>query len=192
MSFRSSNWDGPEDVDAAFAEIVAELEREGLGRGVAGDEEESASASSPPTTPADQAPSSSAAPTPSAPATESENAEPEQPANTDESIADDTAWNLVPAEGESDRTTPDPTESDEHYVPPEPPPLPRLRAGTIFGVLLLVVGVLLLVAPGLVALAPHIGTPIALVCLAAGIAWLVIRMRKGPPSDSDWDDGAQV
>jgi len=35
-------------------------------------------------------------------------------------------------------------EEDGHFVPPEPPPLPRLRAGTLFGILLLAIGVLLL------------------------------------------------
>ncbi|HEY3611398.1 MAG TPA: hypothetical protein VGL06_28150, partial [Pseudonocardiaceae bacterium] len=142
--------DGPEDVDAAFAEIVADLEREGIGSSVVED---------------DVAPVAPVAPSRDEP--------------TGWRVPDVTWVDAVEAE------------EDDHFVPPEPPPLPRLRAGTLFGILLLAVGVLLLAGPQLIGLAPRVATPLSLVSLAAGIGWLVLRTRRGPP-DSDRDDGAQV
>jgi hypothetical protein len=144
---RPGGSDGPEDVDAAFAEIVADLEREGIGSSVVEDDV-------PPVAPA-----------------------PEEP----------TGWR-VPNVTWIDAVE---AEEDGHFVPPEPPPLPRLRAGTLFGILLLAIGVLLLAGPQLIGLAPRVATPLSLVSLAAGIGWLVLRTRRGPP-DSDRDDGAQV
>jgi hypothetical protein len=142
---RPGGSDGPEDVDAAFAEIVADLEREGIGSSVVEDDV-------PPVAPARDEP---------------------------------TGWRVP------DVTWIDAVEAEEdgHFVPPEPPPLPRLRAGTLFGILLLAIGVLLLAGPQLIGLAPRVATPLSLVSLAAGIGWLVLRTRRGPP---DSDDGAQV
>jgi hypothetical protein len=160
VSRRPNGSDGPEDVDAAFAEIVAELEREGLGAAVAEEEERHVERSAP------------------------------------EQTQDQAVWR--PSDGDWDPTADDPPEVDaasveeDHFVPPEPPPLPRLRPGTIFGMLLLVIGVVLLAAPGALGLAPRIGTPLALVSLATGIGWLMLRMRQGPPPGSGWDDGAQL
>ncbi|HEY8374048.1 MAG TPA: hypothetical protein VIL00_15010 [Pseudonocardiaceae bacterium] len=142
MSGRIPEHDGPEDIDAAFAEIVADLEREGGLNWPSLDETETETETS-------------------------QAAEPE-PTNRREEADDD------------------------HFVPPEPPPLPPLRAPTVAALLLVGVGVLLLVVPGLVGLAPRIGTPLGLIALSAGIGWLVLRARQGPPPDSGWDDGAQV
>jgi hypothetical protein len=143
---RPGGSDGPEDVDAAFAEIVADLEREGIGSSVVED-------AVPPVAPARDEP---------------------------------TGWRVP------DVTWVDAIEAEEdgHFVPPEPPPLPRLRAGTLFGILLLAIGILLLAGPQLIGLAPRVATPLSLVSLAAGLGWLVLRTRHRPPSDHD--DGAQV
>jgi hypothetical protein len=156
---RPGGSDGPEDVDAAFAEIVASLEREGLGASVVEEDE-----------------------------LYHRTVEPETPAQ-DLSTGPDkpTGWRTPETEWD-----PDAVAEDEHFVPPDPPPLPRLRPGTVFGILLLAVGILLLAGPNLIGLEPRIATPLALVSLAAGIGWLVLRMRQGPPPDSDWDDGAQL
>lgn len=156
MSRRPGGSDGPEDVDAAFAEIVADLEREGLGASLVDDDL--------------IAPD----PTPTAPPPDTTATEP-------------AGWRLPDTEWDTD-----PVVEDEHYVPPEPPPLPRLRPGTLFGILLLAIGVLLLAGPNLIGLAPRIATPLALISMAAGIGWLVMRMRQGPPPDSGWDNGAQL
>lgn len=154
MTRRPGGSDGPEDVDAAFAEIVADLEREGLGSALVEEHDRDTELLDPTPQP-----------------------EPEKPAG----------WRMPETEWD-----PDAVADDEHFVPPEPPPLPRLRPGTIFGILLLAVGVLLLAGPNLIGLAPRVATPLALVALAAGIGWLVLRMRQGPPPDSGWDDGAQL
>jgi hypothetical protein len=87
---------------------------------------------------------------------------------------------------------PDAVAEEEHFVPPDPPPLPRLRKGTVFGIVLLAIGIFLLAGPSLIGLEPRIATPLALISMAAGIGWLVLRMRQGPPPDSGWDDGAQL
>jgi hypothetical protein len=156
MTGRSGGSEGPEDVDAAFAEIVAGLEREGLG------------------------------------ARWSELLGPDAGEREDRRPADDQdtsnppgrAWAATPAAEE-------PADED-HYVPPEPPPFPRLRAGTIVALVLFGIGVLLLAAPGLIGIAPRVATPLALIALSCGIGWLVLRMRSGPPTDSGPDDGAQL
>ena len=162
MTRRPGGSDGPEDVDAAFAEIVADLEREGLGASLIEDDEVDVSLVDPILPPA-----------------VTREPEADKPA----------AWRAPETEWD-----PDAIAEDEHFVPPEPPPLPRLRPGTIFGIVLLAVGVFLLAGPNLIGLAPRIATPLALVSLAAGIGWLVLRMRQGPPSgpDSGWDNGAQL
>jgi hypothetical protein len=154
MDARRDSTDGPEDVDATFAEIVASLERDGVG--------------------ADWP---------------DQSAFPEVP-------DDDLVETEMRPEGqprvaavEPDAVDDDP---DDHFVPPDPPPLPALRPGTIAALLLMVVGVVLLVVPGLFGLDSRLGTPLALVTLCAGIGWLLLRMRQGPPPDSGWDDGAQI
>ncbi|MEO9134771.1 MAG: hypothetical protein ABI301_07225 [Jatrophihabitantaceae bacterium] len=82
----------------------------------------------------------------------------------------------------------EPTWLDEqHYVPPVPPPIPRLSAPTIMAVLLLTVSILLLVLGGELGL-PSKLTMLLGVCgvlLSAGI--LVMRLRENRDED---DDGA--
>lgn len=81
---------------------------------------------------------------------------------------------------------------DGHYVPPEPPPLPTLRPRTFGGLAVLGAGVLLLLAPSVLDLSEQVGTPLGLLTLTGGFVWLAIGLRSGPPSDSGWDDGAQL
>ena len=167
--------DGPEDVDAAFAEIVAGLEREGLGSFL--NEEEPVIDSVDSVDSADSANSGPKPPTePAAGAT--------QAAATTESPGWRTAdreWDWASASDE------------EHYVPPEPPPFPKPHAGTVAGMLLIAVGLLLLIVPTIIGLGTRIGTPLGLVALAAGIGWLVLRIRQGnPPDHGDRGDGAQI
>jgi hypothetical protein len=81
---------------------------------------------------------------------------------------------------------------DDHFVPPEPPPLPRLGPPALFGLGLIGLGLVLLVAPGLIVSEPY-GLPLGLVCLASGLGWLVLRLWPDPPDrDRDDDDGAVV
>ncbi|WP_433270105.1 hypothetical protein ACQPZF_08830 [Actinosynnema sp. CS-041913] len=151
MNSRRDSTDGPEDVDATFAEIVAGLEREGVGKTWPDDEAE---------------------------AQDDDEAEPAKPTRPEGQPA------VATAEEDPD------DDPDDHFVPPEPPPLPALRAGTIAALVLIAVGVVLLVVPSLFGLAPRIGTPLALIVLCSGVGWLVLRIRNGPPPDSGWDDGA--
>ena len=82
---------------------------------------------------------------------------------------------------------------DEHYVPPDPPPLPRLDPVTkgawaaLFG------------GPGYLLLAVLLGWVVpswaafcAVAAFVGGFATLVVRMAERPPGDSGPDDGAVV
>lgn len=152
MDSRRDSTDGPEDVDAAFAEIVASLERDGMG------------ANWPDPPEFDSTPDST-------------------PDPADEPVAAG-----IRPEGQPRVSAPEP--EDEHFVPPEPPPLPRLRAGTIAALVVIVIGLVLLVVPQLFGLSTQVSVPTALVVLCGGVGWLVLRIRPGPPPDSGWDDGA--
>ncbi|SHF40499.1 hypothetical protein [Streptoalloteichus hindustanus] len=181
MTGRTPSQDGPEDVDAAFAEIVADLEREGGLRWP--DEAE-----------LDQRPDRPVRPDAASPDAAGAVDRPGGGVGTaPEPPAPSTVSGQGMARGASPEAGSPPADSpDDHYVPPEPPPLPPLRAPTVGALALLVVGVLLLVVPSLVGLSHQLAMPLALIALTSGIAWLVLRMRQGPPPDSGWDDGAQV
>lgn len=149
--------DRPEDVDAAFAAIVADLEREGLGANVESD----------PGPPTEELPQASA-PAPQA------------------AVEPATAWRGNDTDWDWSWST-----DDEHYIPPEPPPLPRLRPMTIVALILVVTGVVLLLSPSLIGLDPRIATPISLLSLVCGFGLLFLRIRR-TPSDTGDDNGAQV
>jgi hypothetical protein len=168
--------DGPDDVDAAFAEIVAGLARDGVTPDWPQHDEgnEPPAGHTPTATALSGRPPSSDVDSPRATGQQPSETEPDQ----------------QPAK--STRGPDRPPSEEDHFVPPEPPPLPRLRRGTVMGLALLVLGLLLLVAPGLLGLASRISTPLALVAITGGIGWLVLRIRQGPPPDSGWDDGAQL
>ena len=80
---------------------------------------------------------------------------------------------------------------EDHFEPPEPPPLPVPQPRTVGGVALLTVGVLLLVAPQLLSLDQALATPLGLLALIAGIGALVFGRRCSPPLEG-WDDGARL
>jgi hypothetical protein len=152
--------DRPEDVDAAFAAIVADLEREGVGS-VLPDLDDDAEETKPAQEPQ---PKPQAGPPPA-------------------------AWRGQETEWDWTWGT-----DDEHYIPPEPPPLPRLRPLTLVALALIVAAMVLLVLPGVIGLDPRIGTPIALVALICGGGMLLLRVRQSPRKQDDdgRDDGAQI
>jgi hypothetical protein len=87
----------------------------------------------------------------------------------------------------------DPTD-DEHFVPPEPPPLPRLGPPALVGLGLIGLGLVLLLVPGWIIPEPY-GLPLGLVSLASGLGWLVLRLWPDSPSrggDGDGDDDGAV
>lgn len=84
---------------------------------------------------------------------------------------------------------------DQHFVPPDPPPLPRLRGRTSFALILLVLGVLAMARPSLLAVAPDVVLVLGLLLVMAGLALLIsgLRARSADPDGGDgWDDGARL
>jgi hypothetical protein len=83
---------------------------------------------------------------------------------------------------------------DEHFVPPEPPPLPRLGPPAFVGLTLMALGLVLVVVPGWMGVPDPYGLPLGLVGMAAGLGWLVLRLWPDPPDrgDDGDDDGAVV
>ncbi|WP_410653383.1 hypothetical protein [Amycolatopsis sp. cmx-4-54] len=158
--------DGPEDVDATFAEIVADLRAEGVG--LFPDEE----LEKPAEKPAEKTPRP-----------EQPDAEPEPGWRGGGTSWDKTLFEDDPA-GSSD--------DEGHFVPPEPPPLPRPRKGAFIVLLFFVLGLLLLIAPNLIGMGTRLGTPLGILALATAIALLLLRVRQGPPPGADPNNGAQV
>ncbi|RSN63065.1 hypothetical protein DMH01_10655 [Amycolatopsis sp. WAC 04182] len=158
--------DGPEDVDATFAEIVADLRAEGVG--LFPDEE----LEKPAEKPAEKTPRP-----------EQPDAEPEPGWRGGGTSWDKTLFEDDPA---------GPGDDEGHFVPPEPPPLPRPRKGAFIVLLFFVLGLLLLIAPNLIGMGTRLGTPLGILALATAIALLLLRVRQGPPPGADPNNGAQV
>ncbi|GAB3584604.1 hypothetical protein GCM10027445_61010 [Amycolatopsis endophytica] len=153
----------PEDVDATFAAIVADLRAEGVG--LIGDDVETER-------------------TPARPESEKP-AEPEKPSAEASWRGGGTAWEDTVL---GDDPSPEPAGDEEHYVPPEPPPLPRPGKGAFVVLLFFVAGLLLLIVPGVVGISTTVATPLGILALATAIALLLLRVKQGPPDG----DGAQV
>jgi hypothetical protein len=154
--------DRPEDVDAAFAAIVADLEREGLGSDLSDLDDSDTSTSS--------------------------DAEKDAPGPAAQASPPPAAWRGQEAEWDWSWGA-----EEDHYVPPDPPPLPRLRPLTVVALVLIAAAVVLLVLPGVIGLDARIGTPIALIALTGGGAMLLLRVRATPkPPEDGRDDGAQI
>jgi hypothetical protein len=90
--------------------------------------------------------------------------------------------------------------AEEHFVPPEPPPLPRLGPPILVGLTLIVLGLVLVTFPGWVGVPQVYGLPLGLVAIASGLGWLVLRLWPdssdgSPPiylDDPDDPDGGAV
>ena len=169
MSARRDNADGPEDIDAAFAEIVAGLEDET------------------PRWPDDLDPGAS---TTGSSGTSGPGTAPRATTNPRDWTPTDGPTSLDGGSSGSGKRG-EPGEDEEgHFEPGEPPPLPAPRAGTVGGFALIGVGLLLLLVPGLVGTGAAVALPAGLIAISGGICWLLFRLRQGP-TQSD-DDGAQV
>jgi len=82
--------------------------------------------------------------------------------------------------------------ADEHYIPPEPPPLPPVPKATRWAWLALIAGAVVLIVPA--ALGHSVGGGISVLSVLAivgGFGTLVWRMRDSPRDDGP-DDGAVV
>jgi hypothetical protein len=84
-------------------------------------------------------------------------------------------------------------DDDEHFVPPEPPPLPRVTGGMLIVGLFFAIGLVLLIAPGVLGIGKVVATPLGILALAAGLGFLLLRARDdNRPPGSDPGTGAQV
>lgn len=164
---RHGNTDGPEDIDARFAEIVADLE----GEVSWGDWPEQQGERS-----TDDASTPRTEQRTGAGGSEEETAA-HGPREQAEHPAGPRDW--VPGE-----------EDEGHYEPPEPPPLGAPRPRTVGGFAIILLGFLLLAVPGLLGAGSTVALPLGLVAISGGIAWLLFGLRQGP-KDVD-DDGAQL
>ncbi len=175
----------PEDVDAAFAAIVAEWAGSDAPRWPEVDGDGPSSGIGLATPPQGQPeahperrPGDLFAEGPDAPTIppDTTRARPRRP----EADGPPPAWR-EPTSGPTDPTRPGPA---DHFVPPEPPPLPRIGMSSLLGLLLLVVGVVLLALPALVGgeLA-GLGIVPGLLAMAAGLGWLVVGMRRSSDDD---------
>ena len=84
----------------------------------------------------------------------------------------------------------EPDDVEEHYVPPAPPPLPRLAGATIFALLVLIAGIGLLLFGGYLNLGGDVTFLLGIAGILLGAGLLVMRLRERP-ADED-DDGAIV
>ncbi|MER6877401.1 hypothetical protein ABT279_45345, partial [Amycolatopsis sp. NPDC000673] len=132
---RGKGADGPEDVDATFAEIVADLRAEGVG--VFLDEDPFSTAG-----PASAEPEASAGAEPEAGKAKPKPTADPPPAPPSSSSSSPEGWRTGGTDWDATMFSADPAEDDEHYVPPEPPPLPRWRKGAFIVLLFFVVGLL--------------------------------------------------
>ncbi|ATY10779.1 hypothetical protein CU254_10080 [Amycolatopsis sp. AA4] len=181
---RGKGADGPEDVDATFAEIVADLRAEGVGVFL---DEDPFSGAEPDAPSGTEPEAGKARPKPAA-----DPPAPAAPPAAPPSVSSSEGWRTGGADWDTTMFSGDPAEDDEHYVPPEPPPLPRWRKGAFVVLLFFVVGLLLLIVPNLIGVGPALATPLGILSLATGIALLLLRVRQGPPPGADPSNGAQV
>ncbi|NIJ12782.1 hypothetical protein FHU38_003126 [Saccharomonospora amisosensis] len=185
---RLSGADGPEDVDATFERIVADLRAQGVGaHGDEPDDLDDFSGGADTEDRTDRTDSTGTADTRSPRESEPRTRELGEPEATRASGG----WRESETGWDETMFGPDPG-NDEHYVPPEPPPLPRPRKGAFIVLLFFVVGLLLLISPGVIGLNSTIGTPLGMLALAIGIALGLLRVRQGPPDGADPTNGAQV
>ncbi len=88
---------------------------------------------------------------------------------------------------------PEPVEDDGHFVPPEPPRVPRPRARTVIATLILLAGLAVLFVPFRVGLDDSsVSMLLGMVMTGGGAALLVTGMRDAPGGDDDPDGGAVV
>lgn len=83
------------------------------------------------------------------------------------------------------------SDRDDHYVPPEPPPLPKLGAAAVVGLVLVALGIILIAAPQWIGMSGVYGLPLGLVAIAGGLTWLLMRLWQ-PTAEDPYDDEGTV
>jgi hypothetical protein len=98
------------------------------------------------------------------------------------------------AVGSGPRDAPLPEDrAEEHFVPPVPPPLPRLQPATKLAWIALLGGPLyLLISTAIGATISGLAAFLAVAAFVGGFVVIVLRMDNGRPPDSGPDDGAVV
>lgn len=87
----------------------------------------------------------------------------------------------------------DPDDPDDHFVPPEPPQVPRPRGRTVLGVLVVLLGIGVVVGPNVLSISPDSALLLAVLLIVAGGTLLVTGLRRGRGDPGDgWDDGSRV
>uniref|UniRef100_UPI00037A64A6 hypothetical protein n=1 Tax=Actinoalloteichus spitiensis TaxID=252394 RepID=UPI00037A64A6 len=151
--------DNPEDIDAAFAEIIEGLRRDTGGSPPWPEEEDGRRRRR-------EAPS------------DEEERERELRAQQDREESAAAAL----AEEERERAARQAAEEDEgHFEPPEPPPLPRPKRSTVGALALIGLGLLLLVFPSLLGLSRDVALPLGLLVISAAVGLLLLKLRQGGP-----------
>lgn len=79
----------------------------------------------------------------------------------------------------------------EHFVPPEPPPMPRLQRRTVGALALIVAGLVLVVFPALLPASFELITALGALLILGGGALLATGIRRHH-TDDGWDDGSRV
>lgn len=105
----------------------------------------------------------------------------------------DRLWDGENAESAVHRPGPAADPDTEHFVPPEPPPLPPVGPPALVGLGLLLLGIVLITVPWWIGVPDVYGVPLGLITLAAGLGWLVLRLWPDPPTRGGGDgpdDGA--
>ena len=82
-------------------------------------------------------------------------------------------------------------DDEEHYVPPAPPPLPRLAGATVFALFVLALSIVLLAIGDNFGLDPDFAFLAGVAGILVGAGMLIMRLRARPPEDED-DDGAVI
>jgi len=171
----------PDDVDAAFASIIADWAASGAPRWPDEAPEVIDGPARPTDDPRDDGPSSGLG-TATPPGGQGRPRDPEIPHPA-------TRPRVDPPARDVHRPAPKPAEG-EHFVPPEPPPLPRLGMSSLLGLGLLIIGVVLLAVPGLLGGPVGLGIVPGLLAMTAGLGWLVFGLRRGRGAGDGSDDGA--
>jgi hypothetical protein len=81
---------------------------------------------------------------------------------------------------------------DDHFVPPDPPPLPRPRLGFVAAIALLLAGLVMLISPSLLGLSDAYCTPLGLTTMIVGGVVLVFLLRPGTSEADEEDDGSRL